>query len=360
MTLKTTFPDKIFSSMIPDVILSTDATRVHVTIAMVSQSSPIYEENLYPDTTGVITIGDIPILIQPFAKSSLVDTLTVTLLDQTVTTNSDGSKTISDGTSTTLSTSVIYCAAEVSIDATTFCSNHFLSRLIGDHTTALGRLEYLHFDSATDKAVITATYDDQSTQQFDATIVGGNGSTYTTIDVSPSQYIQNNKILICYSVSCASRKQTFVIDFNAPTEYNPVLLFTNSFGCQELAYCSGIHKVQPDIKFSNTYIKGEMRTYDIEELRPMAADTGVLTFPMADWLTDLFRSDEIYAVTFINGVPKVGRRVILSEQKSDISNADEELPRYTFTYRFARRNQNYIDVSSEGRIFDNTFDFTFN
>lgn len=360
MTLKTTFPAKIFSSMIPDVILSTDKTRVHVTIAMSSQASPIYEENLYPDTTGTIEINDIPVLIQPFAKSSLVDTLTITLLEQTITTNSDGTKTIADGVPSTLSTSVVYCAAEVSIDATTFCNQHFLSRLMGDHITALGRLEYLHYDSATDKAIVTATYDDQTTQQFDATIVGGNGSTYTTIDVSPSQYVQPNKTLTCYTVSCSSRTQTFLIDWESPSESNPVLLFTNSFGCQELAYCTGLHKVQPDIKFNSTYIKGEMRTYDIEELRPMAADTGVLTFAMADWFTELFRSDEIYAVTFNNEIPTIGRRVILSEQKSELSNADDELPRYTFTYRFARRNQNYIDVSNEGRIFDNTFDFTFN
>lgn len=359
MNLKTTFPSKLFSSQVPDVVMSTSSTRVHVVIAFGGNS--IYDENLYPDTEGTITIGELSELVMPFARHSLVAELSITLTEQTVTKAADGSENIADdwtNASNPMKSSIVYCTAEVSEDATTFCNHHFLTRLQGAKITALGRLEYLHYDS-TDVASVTAYYNDGTTSTFSPPLVGGNGTTYSTIDVSPSKFINNTKTLYRYIVAAGSRNQTFDIDFNQP-DAAPILLFTNCFGCQELVYCTGLHQVKPEFKYQSVYIKGLLRNYDFEETRPFSADTGVLTFPMADWISDLFRSDEIYIVNFINGIPATGRMVIILDPKSDLTNAEDELPRFTFTYRYSRRNHNIIDLSRAGRVFDNTFDFTFN
>jgi len=351
MNLLTTFPSKVFSSQVPDVELATEATRVHAVISF--GGTQIYEENLYPDTGGAITIGELPELVTPYARQRLVAALTVTLTEQTVTADSGGAETVTDGTPLTLETTAVYCAAEVEASADEFCASHFLSRLLGAKLTAVGRLEYLHYDG-TAEATATAYYADGTTATFTCAKTGGNDS-YSTVDVSPQNFTAEGKTLCRYVVTAESRTQTFDIDFSAP-----VLLFTNSFGCQELAYCTGEHKVSPEIKWNTAYIKGELRSYSMEETRTFEADTGVLTFPMADWLSDLMRSDEIYIVNFINGSPTVGRRVTLTDQKSEYGNADDEMPRFTFSYRYARRNQNVIDTRRGGRIFDNTFDFTFN
>lgn len=355
MILTTTFPDKVFASQVPDVELTTEATRVHV--VMLFGGTAIYDENLYPDDDKAVTIGEMGALVLPFSRQSLVAALKITLTEQTVTTDSDGGETVTEGTELTLETTVVYCAAEVEETADAFCEAHFLSRLQGAKLTAAGRLEYLHYDG-TAEAAVTAYYADGSSAAFTATKVGGNGD-YSTVDVSAANFVTDGKRLCRYVVSAGGREQTYDIDFTAP-DCAPVLLFTNSFGCQELVYCAGEHKVNPEFKRSNTYVKGELRDYTIEETRTFEADTGVLTFPMADWLSDLFRSDEIYLVDFINGQPVVGRKVVITDQKAEYGNADDEMPRFTFSYRYARRNQNVIDMRRGGRIFDNTFDFTFN
>lgn len=188
--------------------------------------------------------------------------------------------------------------------------------------------------------------------------VGGNGN-YSTIDVSPSRFVTSGKTLCRFVVTAGSRTQAFDLDLHNP-DAAPVLLFVNSFGCQELVYCTGKHTVSPKFNYTSAYIGGKLRNYDIDETRNFKADTGILSFPMADWLSDLFRSDEIFLVSFVNGSPVVGREVTLSDPDTEYSNDDASLPRFTFTYRYAQRNQNVLTLDRPGRIFDNTFDYTFN
>ena len=88
--------------------------------------------------------------------------------------------------------------------------------------------------------------------------------------------------------------------------------------------------------------------------------TGVLTPDMANWVDDLFRSQEIYVVNFVNGVPQIGKEVVITDSKSVISNDDDYLPSFTFSYQYAQRVHNVLQPNRSGRIFDNTFDNTFN
>lgn len=355
MTLHTSFPSTVFSSQIPDIELTTTVTRVLAVITYAGKE--LLNETLFPNSDGEISIADLSELVRPYARDTLVGTFLVTLTDQTVTTDSDNNETVTDGTPVTLSTKVVYCSVMVSEDAETFCSGHFLSRLQGAKLTALGRLEYLHY-IGTDTPSATALYADGTTATFTPTNVGGN-TNYTTIDVSPSLFTTEGKTLVQYTVTAGDRSQQFDIDPAAP-DCAPVLLFTNSWGCQELVYCTGTHTVAPEFTFTAGYMRALYRNYSIDETRLFKADTGVLTFPMADWLSDLFRSDEIYLVTFAEGEPTVGNRVTLTEQKSEYSNDYDSLPRFTFSYRYAQRNQNVMEIARAGRIFDNTFDFTFN
>ena len=46
--------------------------------------------------------------------------------------------------------------------------------------------------------------------------------------------------------------------------------------------------------------------------------------------------------------------------KSDRTNDDDHLPRFTFSYQYSQRIHNVLQMNRVGRIFDNTFDHTFN
>ena len=51
---------------------------------------------------------------------------------------------------------------------------------------------------------------------------------------------------------------------------------------------------------------------------------------------------------------------MVTDSKSENSNTPDTLPRFTFSYRYATEQQNYIDMGRAGKIFDNTFDYTVN
>ena len=201
-------------------------------------------------------------------------------------------------------------------------------------------------------------YKEKTTKLFTAPATGGN-DIYTTIDVSPSRFETEGTDLLYYVVEAGSRSMTFIID-SEERDVAPTLLFTNSFGCQELIYCTGKHEVDPQYTRDAAYMGGIRVNYRITEQRTFNADTGYLGTDMANWADDLFRSDEVYLVNFIGGVAKVGKRVTLSDSKSKRDNLRDSMPRFTFSYTYAQRQHNVLDLQRAGRIFDNTFDNTFN
>lgn len=338
--------DKYFSCSIPEIGLATTGSRVSVTITI--DGDIVYSEVLYP-IDGYMVLRDLSNLVTPYAKQKLSVNfgLTMKVLDES------GNVTFA----ISRSTDIVYASVDTSIDAETFCDTHFLSILLGSKVTALGRLEYLHY-IGTDTATCTARYADGSTAQFGCVVSGGNDK-YTTIDVSPARFTTDGKALIGYTVTAGARSQNFEIDPFCP-DCAPILIFVNSFGCEELLYCTGVHKVAPTYKRSSSYISGLLKNYDIEETRTFKADTGILNTAMANWFDEVLRSDYVRVVNIVNGSPQVGKEVVITDSKSEISNADNELPRFTFSYQYAQRNHNVLNLARAGRIFDNTFDRTFN
>lgn len=344
-------PDQVFCADIPNIDISVDGTRAAV--IMTADNEQIYSETLYP-VDGKIIISDIPDLVHAIVRQKLVVTLNIKITEQTL---SSSTNTFVDASSSILITRVVYSAASMNIDCSTFCNSHFLSILLGTKTTASGRLEYLHY-LGTDNASCVAEYSDGSTTPFVPARVQGNDN-YTTIDVSPDRFVVDGKSLVAYTITAGNRSQYFELDLSVP-DCAPILLFSNSFGCQELIYCTGEHQVAPSYNRSAAYIDGKYKNYDIDETRTFKADSGVLNTAMANWLDDLFRSDEIYMVNFYKGNPNIGQEVTITDSKSENNNAPDELPRFTFSYRYSSKNQNIIDLNRAGRIFDNTFDNTFN
>ncbi len=346
------FNGTYFTSEVPDVMIpvSAPATKVQVTVSV--GGSHIYDETLYP-LDGVVTLTEIGLLLEPFAQKQLVVSAAMTAQLMT----ESGSAA---GDAVTAAFTVLFSRADVGVPAQEFYDSYFLSILMGTRVTAHGRLEYLYYYGA-EEASVLAEYDDGSTMNFAALRSGGT-SVYTQLDVSPDYYEQPGKQLLAYTVTAGSRRQRFEMDLSVP-DCAPIMEFYNSFGVWELLYCTGTHKVSPDYKRSSARISGIMRNYRIVETRTFKADTGIMTTAMANWADDLFRSEEVYVVNVVNGqLTSVGggKQVVITESKSEMDNNDDSMPRFTFSYQYAQRIQNVLQLNRVGRIFDNTFDHTFN
>ena len=175
-----------------------------------------------------------------------------------------------------------------------------------------------------------------------------------TVDVSPSLFEVLGKQLVKYEIQAGSRYQLFLVD-NESMDVAPSLVFTNSFGCQETFYCTGTHEVDPQFSRSASLIGGKYRNYLIDENRVFSANTGVLNVPMSMWADDLFRSREIY---LLEG-SALGKEITITESDSKRTNDYDAMYIYTFKYRYAQRNHNILHLPKAGRIFDFTFDNTF-
>lgn len=335
------------SATLPDISFTIQGYRALVEIK--ADADILFSDYLFP-YGGSITFSDLSDLVQSYVRRRLTANITITITEEF--------ETQTDPQKSTLNALVVYCAADFGIsNAESFLEEHFLTILSGEKITAVGRLEYLHF-IGTDTPTATAEYSDGSTKEFSVEPLTAN-DTFKTIDASPALFASEGKTLVAYTVFAGARSQRFIIDFDKP-DCAPVLMFENSFGCDELVYCTGTHTVSPEFTRESAFINKKRKNYNIEETREFKADTGVLNFPMANWLDDLFRSQNVTIVNFFDSEPVVGKEVVITESKSEYSNDDDVLPRFTFTYTYAQKNHNVVDLRRGGRIFDNTFDHTFN
>ena len=348
ITVKSQPNGTYFSSAIPNLSIAITGDYAHITLT--SNSDTVLSETYYADNTGTITLRDLSSLLASYAMQS--GSISVNIkIDEYATT--DGVTAIANTTS--IDCTVIYANADVQISATSFLTSHFLTILTGDKITAVDRKEYLYTYGDSEGSVTARYYGKEGVTEEVISVKGTGSNNIYVFDVSPSQFERSSKTLIGYDVTVGTRSQSFKID-QVPHDCAPVLLFTNSFGCQELLYCTGTHQVAPEYNRSATYRDGQYVNFKIDEIARFKANTGILNVPMANWADDLFRSHEIYL--FVDNQPD--KRITITESKSERSNDDDAMPSFTFSYRYAQRMQNVLQLSHPGRIFDNTFDRTFN
>lgn len=365
ITLYTSFSQKEFSASVPDVEMSITGTRVNATVN-VSKSgevTEIYSEYLYPDVTRRIKLTDLDILIEPYANRWLTFDINVGLIEETVTTDTSGNETVTRGDTRKLSSQIISCRASIrNLTAEQWCSTRFLTLLDGPRVTAPGFLEYLYcIGPLSGSPYYRAYYDDGSSVAM-ACNSYSMGDHYIRIDASPNNFTSSGRKLMRYTIYAEQRSQEYVVNHDIAPDVAPVLLFWNSFGVQELAYCTGEFKEASSFERKQARIGRLKQTYSMEEKATFKADTGFLTFPMAAWWRDVLRSMDIRVLGIRNGgVDTLNQKeVVIVSDKDEMSNAPDHMPRITFEYEYADRNHNIFDVRQEGRIFDDTFDYTFN
>jgi len=343
------------SSMLQDVIFGSTADHAVVSVICTASgdTKTIYQQTLY-HSGGVIRLEDMPELVEPYARQVLSMQMVVEIKEF----NAAGERT---ATTTTTPSTVLFGTVDLGGPVDAFLSSHFLTILNGEKMTAPGREERIYAYDAT-QITVTADYlaDGNVVRTYTKTLnAGATTNNVSAFFVSPDNIDllmeSPDGELIGYSCQAGSRYQKFVI-FDDGSVPAPSLAFINSFGCTEFIHCVGTHEKNSSYTRQSARFSGRLRNYMVREERQFKANTGWLNTPMADWADDLFRSQEVYL--WVDGT--IGREVVLSDSQSKITNDDDDMPSFEFTYTYSQRQHNVLQQGHAGRIFDNTFDHTFN
>lgn len=345
-----------FTGTMENLVLKSPSAQVRVAIKVTSAygTHEVLNEVYYPDESSTVTIYHPGDLCEPYARQYGSVTAAASIYDITA----DGVQTAA--LDVDLGT-VLFGNVDPQTDASTFCEHHFLTILMGPKTTALGRKECL---SAYDAGDLTVTA--YIKKGGDITSVSGSLSPINTTgkvndyNVSPDNIrevlqLSDGQQLLQYSCQAGVRRQTYdmVMEKVPPA---PSLAFLNSFGCWEYIHCTGTHKKSSKFTYSTAVIGEKTRNYAIQEQRQLTANTGSLNYAMAEWADELFRSQQVYLYT--GG--KMGKEVVVSDVKDEVTNEDDDMPSYEFTWMYAQKLHNVIDTETRRlRVFDGTFDYTF-
>lgn len=333
------------SSQLKRIVLSStdDSVNVRITVGGVEILNELY----YPDNSGNITLYEVDDLLNTYLVATLYATVYIYY-----TSGEDEFDT--HGT-------VLYCTADLqNITQSDFLAKHFLTHLRSKATNIRWREVLFYYPVIAELPVprVTAYYDDGSSQSGDGQACTPNQ--INTIDVSPGQFVMSGKKLVRLVVSAGQRSMTYDVS-NEEVESAPRLLFRNSFGVEESIYCVGTHQLEPEYTRTAAMVEGYQRNVNIEENKVFKAYTGILTPDMSMWADDLFRSTSIHLFTERQDhTIDRGREIVITEAKAVRSNDGDFLPNFYFEYRYSQRNHNIFDEVSAGRIFDNTFDNSFN
>ena len=340
-----------FSATIDDIVFYTSAENAVLILDLIckGERQNILEETMYPDIDGCIIISDLSELVEPYAREYMQVTMECKLTD-------------TEGTASISPVTILYGMVDVDTTAADFTQNHFLSILDGEKITAMGRAERLHAYGCNtvtvraDVRLLSGQYNTLSAELHD--MGQADGSVYH-FDVSPDNVAALlglvSETLLAYTIEAGNRRQDFrLVEDRVPPA--PSLCFINSFGFEELLHCVGTHKKDSKYERKQTRVMGRLKNYRITEERQFNANTGWLNEAMAVWADELFRSDSVFL--WVNEGP--GREVVVSDSKSEVSNEDNHMPAFEFTYTYAQRIHNVLQSGRVGRIFDHTFDHTFN
>lgn len=311
----------------------------------------IFSNEYYPDADGIVNIYDLDKFVAHY------------LLDD----NYDNNRfyfTVNDVHVVNYvnvhdpSCKVIPCTVAVSECAATFIPDFFLTPVMHERNTAVGRYETLTaITSENTQVLVSANYYNQSTQKVVTNLIG---LTYllgwATLNVSPERFVDESKgRLIGYTVQCGKRKAHYRVLASMP-EADPALLFRNCFGAWETIYLTGAKAQEPSYTRSSAMVNGCYMTYDIEETMSWKAYTGPMRNGMVALANDLARSKSVFLLAKDGSTAD---EIVITDQDVKTDNADNTIPDFQFTYRRASRNTSKLEVKRPPRIFDKTFDKKF-
>lgn len=327
----------MFSSEFEDVVI-TGASSVSFSVAF--EDKIIFSSSFVADANGVVRIFDISTLLSTYISDVYADfVFRINGQDTPV--------------------RVFHSNAPVPESAHLFLTSFFLSSAMHKKRTAHNRREVLSFYAfeACDVYVEAYYYNKSLVSHRYPLIAAADLAVddVTAIDVSPMKFVDYSLgELLFYKVVAGRRNFTFELnDFPAA---EPAVIFKNNFGVWETMYFVGTRESTPEIKRSLAYINGEYSMYDIDEQHLYKVKTGVLLGGNLSIAEDLARSKCVF---LLDSHGEATDKIVFTDSDTKYTNNNDELPAFVFTYRRSRRNSSLVAVVRPPKLFDRTFDRTF-
>lgn len=336
VTIQSTLNAIMFSSEFGRLSLLCPAASTTFSIRI--GADEIFSQTYYPDSDGTVIIYDLDKLLENHISSRSAVTFSV------------------DGSDAAI-VKVLPCSMAVPESAETFTEDFFLTTATGERDTAADRYEALTMVCArVTEVTALCSYVDDAGDVSEKTVALGTFLDFVRFDVSPRRFADRSLgRLIAYEIRAGKRRARYRVLANPP-EADPALIFRNCFGTLETIYLTGARQTTPSYTRSAALIEGEFRNYDIEETMSFKAMTGPLRPGMVPVALDLARSKEVF---LLDHDGSTGDRITITDVDVKHTNEDNSIPDFSFTYRRSDRRSALLDVNRPPRLFDDTFDDTY-
>lgn len=335
-----------FMSDIGRIILTSSDPTVSVQISVSGQT--IIDEAYVPDRNGTIRILEIGNAIKGHLSGIVQGDMVLSYT--------------SAGAKQTVNSKLLYCDVEIADDTPTWLKKHFLTLATAKQIGSQWHEWISLYNQAQVTLSLIFTYSD-GTSETKNVYSSSETNRIHTIDITPSKHQNQSKKVVAMTARATEGSEVRTLIYGVMQDYRPAaprLIFRNSFGVEETFYCVGEHELKPTYETTNAVVEGELKELDIQETKMFTANTGALTTTMSNWADDIFRSPSIHILCVDNsGAVYRGKEIAIVSRKADRSNDDAFIASYSFEYRYAQRNHNIFDEAKAGRIFDNTFDTTY-
>lgn len=334
--------DKYFSTELEKLVI-TGATDVVTVAFRNTKGDTVYQAELTPDSVGCIIVYDLRSLFE----AEIEEVFAHFYMDI------NGAEVCNFA--------IFKSCVALSESAVTFLPDFFLSTIAQKKTTSVRRetLSFYTDESCSVYAlatfffegeIISKKYDILSSDDVAPGVI-------TTIDVSSQKFLNPTLgQLVNYVVRAGNRAFSFEVDETLPTAEHSVL-FKNAFDCWETMYLTGTSETNYDIKRYLAYIDGRYRAYDMDDVEIFKTDSGVLPDNMLAIGKDLARSRNVWLMDKLGNPDD---EIVLTDCNIKYTDDDDALPSFEYTYRRSSLISAFCRTVRPPKLFDSTFDQTFN
>lgn len=334
----TTTPSLMFSYEFQFLEFSADCHAVR--IAICDEDDTVFSGEYIPDKAGEVKLYDLNEIVDSYIGTAPSAVLKLVCTD------------LQSNQSVSYSTTVLRSSVSYNCTAEEFVKTHFLTSSSSIRYTAMGRYECLSFYALTSQIVNVdiSVEKDGALYLVQKTLVEACSVGMNMVNVSPSSFIVNGTI-IDYTVKCGSRSQRYVVV--PEIDADPAIAYRNRFNVWDTYYFTGTKESDPQFDRAQAWINGQYLTYSVKEVLQFKAMTGIVPLGGEEYLHDIARSPEIRLLDAQGAM-----RDLLTVMECDIKavNDDDALNRYTITYRHADKVSAKSFAPVATRIFDDSFD----
>lgn len=344
-------PVMVWLTSIPDVIIDT-TEKIQAVFIDNYTGKTIYNELLYPDNNGIVTIYD----VKQILLSSMKQAVAKKLISRNFKFSAIANQTIS------FNFNCFYTDCFLDGNPLTFIHGSFLTRCTTKITTADSK-EMLSMYKCFDESLISVKFTlNAGTQQYTGsllTLLPKIGNRILTFDVSLSELLKITPTtlrILSYDVTWSSMRGYggtvhYIVDYNTP-KLTATFKYANLFGLYEYLNIYGNDDLKKKYEKSIAKINGFENVYQTKLQANHVVSTSIVRQSLRDVMEDFFASEDVWRVEDNIDV----EQVIVEEITDETSDAYEALDSYKFTWRKCSPNHRKELYT---QVFDDTFERNF-